>query len=178
MNEKQLTALVDDTMFGWTKWEDKRPVDYALVRVADGLKPPKRAQLGDHDQSLWMFDKDPWQFGFYLPLADDAGQLFVYSTSSRGGKDAIANLLEAYGDFCEQESINKLPLVGLSSDHYPHPEYGRVGVPIFEILRWVDRPADIKQIKPPASAAPLLAIDHVAEPPAEKKNALDDEIPF
>lgn len=65
MNDKQLTALVDDTMFGWTKWEDKRPVDYAIGRVADGFKPPKRSQLGDHDRSLWSFDKEPWQLGFY-----------------------------------------------------------------------------------------------------------------
>jgi hypothetical protein len=180
MNDQQLVALVDDTMFGWTKWEDKRPVDYAIGRVADGFKPPKRAKLGDHDQSLWSFDKDPWQFGFYLPQADDAGQLFVYSTSSRGGKEAIANLLEAYGDFCEQEGKNKFPLVGLSSDHYGHPEFGRVEVPIFEILAWRDRPANVKQIKPPAASTPLLTIEHTAEPAAEKKkpNAFDDEIPF
>jgi hypothetical protein len=191
MDGAELVALVDELMIGWAKWEDKRPVDYIVGRVADGYKPPKRGELGDTDRSLWDFDKDPWQFGFYLPLADPKdGQLYVYVTSSRGGKDAVASVLEAFTHFREQEQQDKLPPVGLSNDHYGHQEYGRVEVPIFEIFAWVDRPANIKQIKPPASAAPLLgghlladgkelpAIKHVAEPPAEKKNAFDDEIPF
>jgi hypothetical protein len=28
MNNRELIAHVDQTMFGWCRWEDKKPVDY------------------------------------------------------------------------------------------------------------------------------------------------------
>ena len=82
------------------------------------------------------------------------GELYVFSTSSKGGRDALANLQEAYADNREfhPQDAHKLPLVTLSTDHYTHPEYGRVETPLFEIVRWVDPPANMKAIKPPASA--------------------------
>jgi hypothetical protein len=181
MDGVELAALVNELMTGWAKWEDKRPADYVVGRVADGFKPPKRNQLGDTDRSLWDFDKDPWQFGFYLPLADPkSGQLYVYQTSSHGGKNAIANLLDTYTDFCEREGTDKVPLISLASDHYAHQEFGRVNVPMLDISGWIDPPANIKQIRPPASATPLLAAPQGGQPLAVATQGGDfnDEIPF
>jgi hypothetical protein len=40
---------LDATMAGWVKWINGRPIDHRLVRIADGLLPVKREQLGDTD---------------------------------------------------------------------------------------------------------------------------------
>jgi hypothetical protein len=52
---------------GWIKWEDKKPVAHVMVRVASGMKPPKREKLGDTDEDQWPTDNkgepdDPWKF--------------------------------------------------------------------------------------------------------------------
>jgi hypothetical protein len=81
---------------------------------------------------------------------------------SAGGKDALANLQEAFADKRQlhPKDADKLPLVSLSGDHYSHPEYGRVETPVFDIERWVDPPGGMKAIKPPAPASTFLAIEH------------------
>jgi hypothetical protein len=206
MGDKELIAHVDQLMYGWTKWEDKKPVDYHVGFVRDRYKPPRRRELGDNDPGKCeRRDQDPWQLTFFLPLTDpNDGELFVYSTTSRGGKDALANLQDAFADNREHhpKDADKLPLTGLSSDHYPHPDYGRVETPELDIVRWVDAPVNMKAIKPPASASPFLAIEHNSESQPEsdsepafgtpqsaertvptKKSGgsfadLDDEIPF
>jgi hypothetical protein len=171
MNDQQLIAHVDQLMFGYCKWKDKRPVDYRVGFVRDRYKPPPRYKLGDNDPSKWeKGDTDPWQMTFFLPLTQpNSSERYIYPTTSGHGKDALANLQEAFADNRElhPEDADKLPLVSLSGDHYPHPEYGRVETPAFDIVRWVDPPVDMKVIKPPASATPFLAIEHNSQSPPE-----------
>lgn len=71
----QLTANCDEFLAGWIKWQDGKPVEQRMIRVADGFHPPVRTDLGDTDKSLWETDdkgepKDPWQFTNYLLLMD------------------------------------------------------------------------------------------------------------
>ena len=173
MNDAELIACVDKAMFGWVRWIDKKPVDYWVGYVAERYKPPLRSQLGDNDQTKWpKKGSDPLQMTFFLPLVDpNDGTLYVFSTTSKGGRDALANLQEAYADnrqFHPQDA-HKLPLVNLGRDHYPHPEFGRVETPVFEIAGWVDPPANMKAVKPPTSASPMLVIEHTpsGEEPGE-----------
>src|SRR6516165_2607157 len=81
------TVAVDELLAGWIKWIDSKPVEHLMVRVADGATPKSRGELGDHDQSKWEMDatgkpKDPWQFTNYLPMMNEAGELFTFTTSS------------------------------------------------------------------------------------------------
>jgi hypothetical protein len=183
MDGEELIALVSETMFGWVKWQDKRPVDYRVGFVRDRFEPPRRDELGDDDSSQWERrggDRvDPWVFTYFLPLVDpETGTLYIFSTTSGGGKDALADLQELYADGLElPENAGKAPLVALSGDSYPTRDYGEIQRPIFKIVAWVDRPA-IKPIRPPVSAA--LAIGRVAAPLIEhKRNDIDDpDIPF
>jgi hypothetical protein len=192
MNNRELVALVDLTMYGWRKWEDKRPVDYYVGYVKDRFQPPKRSQLGDNDSALWDHaDRDPWQLAWFLPLIDEkTGELFIYSTPSKGGKDALAALLEAYADHCEQEQDHKLsaqpsykqPIVTLKADSYPHPKFSsQVIIPVLDIIRWVDPPdfPKLKAFRPPTSVSALLAPDTKRIASAkELDDEIDDQIPY
>ena len=179
-NNAELIARVDHAMFGWCLWVDKKPIDYHVGFVRDRYKPPRRSQLGHTDPAKWpKKGNDPWQMTFYLPLVDpNDDELYVFSTSSKGGRDALANLQEAYADNREfhPQDAHKLPLVTLSTDHYTHPEYGRVETPLFEIVRWVDPPANMKAVKPPASASPMLALEHTSQelPPDDEPGEYDN----
>lgn len=163
MDGAELIARVDDTMLGWILWLDKKPADYHVGFVRDNYVPPRRDQLGHTDKKRWRNGRDdPWELIFILPLIDaNDGKIFIYSTKSQGGKDCLANLLDAYAYNKEQhpKDADKLPLVTLAADYYHHPSYGKVHVPILEINRWVERPANLKPIVPPASSTPLLIDD-------------------
>jgi hypothetical protein len=187
----KLIAHVPELMWGWTKWEERKPSDYRVGLVREHFLPAKRAELGDLDPNFWGFRGservDPWQFGFHLSLSDpNDGQLYVYSSGTAGGKDALANLQDAFADHVEAfpAEAEKLPLICLDAGSYLHPNYGRVAVPHLDIVGWVDPPTGIKQIQPPApppapgsGAAELAAIEAPIKLP-NRRDEMDDSIPF
>ena len=73
-----------------------------MVRVADGKLPSKRSDLGDQDRSAWETDdhnepRDPWQFTNYLPMMDENGVLYTFTTSSAGGRATVSDWHDAMG---------------------------------------------------------------------------------
>jgi hypothetical protein len=185
-NGAQLIALVNQLAAGWTKWIDRRPVDYRVGFVSDGFRPPRRQDLDMLSESEWPSSfsgepKDPWQFGMHLPLVDQQGTQFIFSTSSQGGRDAIASLADAYADH-RAKGGTELPFVELGSDSYDHRSYGAVNVPTLNILEWVSAPADAGQkVLPrgPMEGAPVAAATPQRERISTRRSSdLDDEIPF
>jgi hypothetical protein len=189
MNEAQLIALIDQLAVGWTKWIDRHPVDYRVGFVAEGYRPPRRQDLDMQDESGWPADfsgkvRDPWQFGMHLPLVDQQGERFVFSTSSQGGRDTIANLSQEYADH-RASGKNELPLVELSTDSYDHRSYGSVNVPLINILEWVKPPngagRDQKALpSAPMEGSPTAKNDTPSRERIARRSSsdMDDEIPF
>src|SRR5262249_54575450 len=121
---------------------DNKPTDHIMMRVADGKQMPKRAELGDTDQSLWEVDsrgkrRDPWQFTNYLLLMSDSSELFTFTTSSRGGIGAIGELCRRYSRH-HKHHPDVLPMIALDVDSYQHKvkEYGRIKFPKFTPMGW------------------------------------------
>ena len=186
-NGRELVAHVDQTLHGWTKrGRDKKPVDYHVGRVGGDYVVPERFQLGDNDDEKWPLDgrgmpADPWQFGYLLPFTDPkTDEFFVFTTSSAGGKDALSDLLTAYADNAEfdPDDVDKLPLVTLETEHYSHPEYGRVDKPTFDIVDWVEPPDGHKTLEPPTPVVSLLPLSDPAAQIEHKRDRMDDQIPF
>jgi hypothetical protein len=149
MNGRKRVADVPDLMKGHQRFQDRKPI-YALVRVANGISPPRREQLGDTDSLLWDRDEgDPWKFVAALPFFDpETREPFIYITSTDGGIRAIGSLVKAFAAE-QRERPGKLPLVELDKDSYPNKRGGRTFVPIFDIVVWLDRPAAVKRSLPP-----------------------------
>ncbi len=126
---------------GWLKWHDGQVVDEAMVRLADGHKIPSRDAVGDTDKMLWETNEhgnpiDPWQFTNLLPFKNPAmGAEFVFTTSSRGGLQAVGKLCNQYGNQ-RQNHPGELPIVEIGSDCYKHKTYGDVHFPVFTIVQW------------------------------------------
>src|SRR5262249_15665704 len=111
------TAAVDELMVGYVKWTDGKPAEHVMVRVADGRPLPKRADLGDDDQAFWELDannerRDPWRFTNYLPLLSETGELYTFTTSSRGGISAIAGLARRYASYRKRHPHDYLLVAG------------------------------------------------------------------
>jgi hypothetical protein len=159
MNQKRLVADVPDVMKGWQCFKDRKPF-YALVRVNDGIAPPRRRDLGDTDERLWdRKEGDPWKYVGALPFFDpESRETFIFITSTVGGTKAIGWLVNAYAAE-QRRNPGKLPLVELESDSYLNKRGGRTFVPVFDIVGWVDRPAAVKRTLPPP--LPQLSLEGV-----------------
>jgi hypothetical protein len=143
----ELLANMDELMIGWIKWEDNKPVEQIMGRLADGYQPVKRKELGDHDESQWELDdkeqpRDPWQFSNYLIMKtpgdnDPEEALFTFTVSSKGGIGAIGELCKAYGKMMRTRP-DQFPVVKLEVGSYAHSnkQFGRIKFPILEIVGW------------------------------------------
>lgn len=147
----KLVANMDELMVGWIRWEESKPTDQIMGRVAEGYQAPRRNELGDDDKSRWEVDdqgreRDPWQFSNYLILkAEEGDELFTFATSSRGGLNAIGELCKTYGKAMRQRP-EEYPVVSLKVGSYQHSNkaYGRIKFPIFEVVGWAAK-ADFAQ---------------------------------
>jgi hypothetical protein len=156
----ELIAEMASLATGWTKWVDGKPVEQAFGRVLDGFKPPRRQELGDTDEALWPTDdnnnpKDPWRFQNRLVLhSKDGEEVYTFTTGSRGGINAIAELSGKYGRHV-RKNPGALPLIALDSGSYQHGNkaFGEIRYPIFRIVGWINTEADALPIAPPETAA-------------------------
>lgn len=144
----ELIANMAQLLTGWIRWENNKPTDQLMGAVMEGFQPAKRNSLGDDNKDNWEVDassqkpKDPWQFSNYLVLREkdrpgDAG-LMTFATSSRGGINAMGELCKAYGKV-QATKPHDWPVVALKVDSYKHDDYGKIYVPVFDIVGWVPR---------------------------------------
>lgn len=104
------------------------------------------------------------QMGFSLRClnGDDKGVEARFTTTSRGGKKAVQLLATALADQVEKNSETPVPVLTLDSDHYTHKEYGRLYVPIFNVVKWINMELQeelvesVEDIQPEELAAPAV----------------------
>jgi len=104
------------------------------------------------------------QIGFSLRClnGDDKGVEARFITTSRGGKKAVQLLATALADQVEKNREAPVPVLTLDSEHYPHKEYGRVYVPIFNVVKWINMELQeelaeaVEDIQPEELAAPAV----------------------
>jgi hypothetical protein len=145
----RLIAHMGELLEGWIKWEDHKPTEQIMSYVRDRGTPrykvPTRSELGDTEREDWPVDnngikRDPWQFCNYLIMMDQDGNLYTFTPSSKGGKQALATLSMAFGHHM-RVNPNEYPVVTLGGDQYPHPnkQFGMIDFPIFSIVSWCDK---------------------------------------
>jgi hypothetical protein len=168
-NGRQLGADVPDVMIGWARYDETtRRFEYRVVRVADGVPPPKREELGDPDS---------WQFVRIMPVFDDeTHEQFVIVAKGPSGYEAIGAVADGWVDNNKYhpEDRGKVPLIALCSESYLNKKDNKTNYnPTFDIVGWIIRPSSLRHIRPPAAASPA---------PTTNKNdgghGIADEIPF
>ena len=167
----QYAALMFEERRGWVKFVDGKPVDYRIGLVRDGYVPPSRESLGDNDPAYWPTNKrgepqDIWVKQAYLPILDtESGEMLCFVTGSQGGGQALRGTMDRYRS---KAHTSEVPIISLQSDSYPHDTYGRVFIPVFQIVGWHDLgtvpPPPVKVMVAQLSARPAAPLIMQQEP--------------
>ena len=182
--DKRFVAVMDTLSVGHLKWGGGKVVDARMGLVADGFRPVHRAELDDFDSENWEIDeygglKDPWQPTTLLVCASPAAphDLYTFTTATEGGKAAIRDLCEAHGR--TTEGVGQYPLVALGTDAYQHSNraYGRVKVPVFEVVGCVDAAPFNALVAEARGGAGFLPTSRPALAIADASNAWNDNGP-
>jgi hypothetical protein len=153
----QFIANMGEMLQGWQRWEDNKPTDSVLGKVVDRFQVPLRSELPDQDRSLWDVDisgkeRDPWaKTNLLLLKSSENGELYTFTTSSKGGLDAMALLCKAYGQSMRAHP-DEWPVIEIGSDSYAHPkkDLGRIKVPTFKIIAWTSKDVFLESLGEPA----------------------------
>jgi hypothetical protein len=139
------TVACDMALVGWIRWNDGRPAEHKLVRIASGAPLYRRAELGHHDKALWDLDakcaaRDPWQQAIYAPIMDANGEISTFTTGSASGIKSVHRLLRRYATHAARHP-DVYPLVKLKKGFWVHQDkaIGKVFFPDFEPAGWVER---------------------------------------
>jgi len=139
-NGTKFVANMGELLTGWQRWEDNKPTEQRMGKVMERYQAPHRNELGDMDREQWEVDstgkeRDPWQRTNYLLCKGlNDGELYTFTTSSKGGLDAVARLCKDYAPFMATKP-NEWPVIEIGTDGYAHPnkDFGRIKVPTFKI---------------------------------------------
>ena len=175
-------ANMDELLIGWIRWQDMKPTDHVMGKVSKRYQPPRRPELGDLDSSIWDTDetgkaRDPWQMSNYLLMqgtGDDDGELYTFTTSSRGGLNAVGDLCLKYGKMGRQKP-NQYPVVKIGTGSYLHSNkaFGRIKYPTFTIVGWVPKAAfaSIDEVE----RSPEEIIEDASNPPEVDTTPVPDK---
>ena len=119
---------------GFIAWDEGELMGEEMAMA--GSPPVTRSDLKD------VGGKWAPQEGFALKGVEgkDSGAQLLYKASSRGGRQAIAELLGkiiARGTDGETELC---PIVMLKVDSYRHKKYGKIYTPVLDVIDWMDLP--------------------------------------
>jgi hypothetical protein len=160
---------VNPTTFKWGYicfGANNKVLDERLVSVS--LPKPNLAELPDTG-APWQ---EEWAVNLKCTSGADAGVEVAFKISTVGGTQVIAGLIEAVRDRLNggQHDGKVVPIVHLSKDSYPHPQYGRVWYPLLTIVDWMplSGPAPAPAPTPPPAPAPTSS---AAEQPRRRRVA-------
>jgi hypothetical protein len=152
----------------WIKFVEDEVVERKTYRVALGEHPPEREDLDDLEKDNWPEGidgkpADPWSLQYLLPLEKTSdGEVVIFTTSSFGGRRAVADLCTAYAKRKTKSASCGQPIVKLAKAEMPTKKFGRVPRPRFEIVGWDDPASDLNEMPPPITS----------------EGGFDDSIPF
>jgi hypothetical protein len=161
----QFVAIMDSLKVGWVCWQAGSVIDDRMGLVIENFQPPRRSELGDHDQASWERSeegepRDPWSFTNHLVMrAVKDGAIYTFATNSKGGLSAVGELAKVYGKTIRQRP-GQYPIIELGVDSYQHRDrsLGRIKFPVFKIVGWGDENSgDVTPVEPPKSPPPEKA---------------------
>ena len=184
-NGTQMVVDLTKLRTGYIKWVDSKPVERKLGVIGE-YTPPLRSELGDNDREMWEDpDKDPWQFVNEAIMYDpEAEELYTYSATSKGGLNALGDLMTKYGDHIALNYDNEpavFPVIALNVGSYMHSnrQFGKIFVPKFDLVDYVKPPkalltadgsvTSVSEIEAPKKTAALKVVDKTTSKGSDKK---------
>lgn len=148
------------SVHGWQCWAD---TDIAGVQpdLLEEVKAPHYENIPERPDHLPANGRE-WAVMYGISAILDDGSPLTYTTTSHGGKNALADLYDQITSQFGTDPSKMIPVVKLTNDWYKHKKYGKTFVPVFEVVDWVS------EVPAPKAAATPKATSK-APPPATKK---------
>lgn len=161
----EYTAHCNEWVKQWIKFGVGSVLDRKIYHVSRGEAAVPRDQLDARDESQWGpgldgKPKDPWVMQYLVPFEDKSGEIIVFRTSSWGGRQAVGDLMMAYGHKLKRTGPCAAK-IKLGVDTIQSKKYGPLQRPAFQVLGW-----DTSEHKDAQIPEPTLAQE------------MDDSIPF
>ena len=132
--------IIDPSTYesGYVCWDDGELVGEEMAKA--GERQVVVGELANHG-AKWDA-----QVGFTLKGVEgpDEGAVLSYKTSSRGGKQAISELLGKIIGKGAAGSVDICPIVELDSESYKHKKYGKIYTPVLGVVEWVELPSAVE----------------------------------
>jgi hypothetical protein len=160
------------TVRAWVKWVGGKPAKYKIPEA--GRSMPEREDLGDLNEDDWEAGvdgepKDPWQNTRFVHLVDPlSAEIFTFSTSSWGGRGAVADLAEQI-QRVRYANPGAVPVVELTA-HPMITKFGKKSKPCFKVVDWRKGGS--------LAESELQLEDQNNKKSPQQARDLDDEIPF
>jgi hypothetical protein len=154
-------------MLGYVAWPVKgtgKPLGEEMRSITDD--PIAESQLPQVDGS-WA-----QQVGMNLACVsgEDVGMQVVYKASSKGGISGFNDLLNQVMTHLKANPGTEaiVPIIELEVDSYPHPDYGKIYTPQFQIRKWA-KITDVVLESEEDNDSPEVEPEPEPEPEAKKE---------
>ena len=137
---------------GFIAWGDGSPAGERMVSMTEDLPDPGPVPPQADDKG--------WQMQVAIQLkcltGQDAGLEVRYSATSVGGRRAVQALGLAIAEHIDTSPTDPVAVVTLQTNSYKHSSYGKVYVPVFEIVKFMglEGPSEAPAAIPPVAEAP------------------------
>lgn len=117
---------------GWACWIDGELVGERMVTYDQPVPPPD--DLPDYGG-----DWNP-QLGVIMQCVTGSqeGRQVLYKGTSRGLRSALGAIKNEIVKQIAEDPDNCVPVVELDVDHYTHKKYGKIFVPVLDIVDWMN----------------------------------------
>jgi hypothetical protein len=160
----EIIIYMPSLQHGWQRRRNGDVVESALVTVESEQAAPRRADLGDRDESLWNIGKfgqpqDPWErvVLFCCSIIGD-GRLLSFTANTSSGRDTIAPVCKEYGHIIDDHPELR-PIVELDCWDDPN-NWSSNFMPRFRLTGWdsawslADDGTPLPKAEAPGSPAP------------------------
>jgi len=136
---------------GYTIWKNATVVAEVMAPVASG-KRITESDLPDHGPYAEN-DGPREQTSIEFRRVPD-GKSYRFSTSSRGGTQALQKLTAEFANRMKISREPSFPIVNMVSSSYKHERYGKIFVPVFRVVGWTATAANDGAIEAEIVEAP------------------------
>lgn len=112
--------------------------------IAEGQAPTWVWNEDINNPDLKPDDRDGWKAGIGLTFYFGEGELYDLDTNATG---AVMGLEEAHDAYLAgmDENKGKVPVFKFTGSRHAKVGKGNTNIPEFDLVKWVDRPADLVQ---------------------------------
>jgi hypothetical protein len=138
--EDRLAVNPASFQVGWIGWEDGKVVDEIMVPITARASLPSLSSLPAIKSGTtngWLTQLSVQMKMLPNEMLGDTESIDMkYSTTSHGGKRALADLSKAI--LRDMGAQRVIPVVACGRDSYKHRQYGTIQIPTFTVVGWLD----------------------------------------